>query len=42
MFHYKDKLKSWKTFNDFTYAYNLYKKIKKGGIDIEKVRKNKK
>ena len=40
VFNYKDKNERGKTFNDFTDAINLYEKIKKGDIDLEKVREN--
>ena len=42
MFNYKDKNKCGKSFNDLTNAINLYEKIKKGDMDLKKVRKNKK
>ena len=42
MFNYKDKNKWGKSFNDLTNAINLYEKIKKGDMDLKKVRKNKK
>ena len=40
MFNYKHKNTSAKTFNDFTDAINLYEKIMKGDIDLEKVKEN--
>ena len=40
MFNYKHKNTSAKTFNDFTDTINLYEKIMKGDIDLEKVSEN--
>ena len=40
MFNYDGKNKSGKTFNDFTDVINLWEKMKKGDIDLEKTRKN--
>ena len=41
-FNYDGKNKSVKTFNDFTDVINLWEKMKKGDIDLEKTRKNQK
>ena len=39
-FNYDGKNKSVKTFNDLTDVINLWEKMKKGDIDLEKTRKN--
>ena len=38
--NYQDKNKKGKTFNDFSDVINLYEKVQKSDIDLEKVSEN--
>ena len=40
MLNYHDKNKKGKTFNDFSDVINLYEKVQKSDIDLEKVSEN--